>query len=336
VVGLLVGYVSTAVIPAAMDARMIQATTNVYLRLRSGKENQLAARMAATLEAGSPSGTGVVDREARDSVSISERTRRAYSMAIENKWSRARGLRRRGWRPTVTITGMEHLEASRARGNGSILWRMSFCSTPVVKIAMWDAGVRLVHLSKERHGATADGWVSRHLLCPLFRRAEDWYLGERVVIPWDGNPVGAMRTLLKRLSRDNAVVSMFGDSPWAHGHEVDVFDGRARFALGAPQLADKVGSTLLPVYVVSERVGHYRVVIDRPIELEDGMSREDRLRRAAEVFARRMETAIRAHPESWTYWGLFWGGSEPFLPTVVADGTPLHGATPPAGTTEPD
>jgi lipid A biosynthesis acyltransferase len=295
---------------------MIRMTTNVYLRLRSGKENRLAARMAATLAAGSASGTEPRDGEACDRASVVERMRRPYSMALENKWSRARGLHPRGWRPSVAITGMEHLEASQARGQGSILWRMSFSSTPVVKIAMWEAGIHLVHLSKERHGATSDGWVSRHLLCPLFRRAEDWYLGERVVIPWDGNPVGAMRTLLKRLSKDNAVVSMFGDSPWAHGHEVDVFDGRARFALGAPQLADKVGSTLLPVYVVSERVGHYRVVIDRPIELEAGLSREDRLKRAAEVFARRMETAIRAHPESWTYWGLFWGGAEPFLPAA--------------------
>jgi len=306
VAGMLLGYVVTAVVPRAMDVWMIQTLGNLYSRLRPEKENRLAKRMTATLQhAEIGGGTGAVVR--------AEDARRYYPMAFESSWGRVRGLHRRGWAPKVRVTGLEHLEASRARGQGSILWRMSFCSTPVVKRAMWELGIPLVHLSKEQHGAHSDGWVARHMFCPLYRRSEDWYLGERVVIPWDGNPVGAMRTLLKRLSRDNAVVSIFGDSPWKHGHEVGFFDGRATLAMGAPQLADKVGSTLLPTYAVWEGVGEYRVVIEAPIELDESLDKDDRLKRAVETFAGRMEAAVRAHPESWAYWGLFWGGWAPFV-----------------------
>ena len=113
--------------------------------------------------------------------------------------------------------------------------RMSFCSSPVVKIAMWEAGI----------------------------------------------PLGAMRVLLNRLSEDNAVVSI-------------------------------VGAGLLPVYVVWEDVGTYRVGIEPPIALDAGLDRRERLGRAVDSFAERMEQAICAHPKSSMLWSDLWSSSAPF------------------------
>ena len=224
---------------------------------------------------------GVSSSGAPDPIQFAEAARTRYLLTLDVSVGRVRGLRRRGWKPTVRISGLDHLDEARTQGRGSVLRRMSFCSSPVVKITMWEAGIPLVHLSHESHGARSDGWVSHDLLCPLFRRTEDWYLAERAVIPRAGSPVGAMRVLLNRLSDDNAVVSI-------------------------------VGAVLLPVYVVWEDVGTYRVGIEPPIALDAGLDRRERLGRAADSFAERMEQAICAHPESSMLWSDLWSSSAPF------------------------
>ncbi len=122
-----------------------------------------------------------------------------------------------------------------------------------------------------------------------------------------------MRVLLKRLTEENAVASIVGDSTWARGHDTSLLGVPAHFALGAPQLANRVGAALLPVYVVWEDVGTYRVVIEPPIALEAGLDQKARLGRAVDSFASCMEEAICTHPESWMLWWKLWSSSGPFV-----------------------
>lgn len=306
VAGMFAGYIVTAIVPQRIDAWLLRTVIAVHDRLRPQKGRALAQKMAAFVE-------GPVSRsEPADPAHFSDAARTRYLERLEASMGRIRGLRRCGWKPAVRISGLEHLDKARAQGCGTVLWRMSFCSSPVVKIAMWEAGIPLVHLSEEFHGARSDRWISRRVLSPLHRRSEDWYLAERAIIPSQGNPVGSMRTLLKRLSEDNAVVSIFGDAHRAMGHDTELLGVPVRFPLGSPQLADRVGAALLPVYVVWEDVGRYRLVIEPPIALDVDLDRKERLRRAVDSFAARMERAIRAHPGSWILWWKLWSRSGPF------------------------
>ena len=294
VVGLGLGYVPSVLVPARLDPWIIDHLTALALRLRGGKVEGLAARMSETL------GPRAAGRDLTGEA-LSE-----YQMVLEGSWARVRNLHVQGWRPETAVDGLERLQEARAAGAGTILWRMSFGSSLVAKVGLWRAGVPVVHLSMERHGALSDAWIARNALCPLYRRTESWYLRERVVIPWNGSTGGVMRTLLHRLTKGNAVVSIVGDNRGTQNITTPFFDAQAEFAIGSPSLAWKAGSALLPVYAVREGTGRYRVVIDEPIRADRRLDRKDYVARAVDEFAERMQEAIARHPGSWSDWGRFW------------------------------
>lgn len=293
-IGLGLGYVPSAFIPAPLAPWIIDHLTSVALRLRPGKVERLASRMSMTLGA---RGAG------RD---FTESCPAQYQMLLEEAWARARSLHRRGWQPHTSVEGLERLRAAQAAGAGTILWRMSFGSTLVAIIGLWKAGVPLVHLSNERHGAVSGAWIARHALCPLYRRTENWFLRERVVIPWNGSTGAVMKTLLQRLSSDNAVVSIIGDQFGTQNITTPFFDAQARFAIGSPSLAWKTGAALLPVYSVREGTGRYRIVIGEPIGVDRQLDRKEYVKQAVEEFSARMQETIVRHPGSWSDWGRFW------------------------------
>jgi lauroyl/myristoyl acyltransferase len=238
---------------------------------------------------------------------LTEAARAQYQMILEGAWARTRNLHARGWEPTTTVVGLERIRDAQAAGRGTILWRMSFGSSLTVKIGLWRAAVPLVHLSMENHGVSSDTWIGRSVLGPLFRRTEHRYLRERVVIPWDGSTGAVMRTLLQRLSRDNAVVSIMGDvRRGAQNIAVPFFDAQAQFAVGSPALAWKTGAALLPVYSVREGTGSYRIVIDEPIGVDRSFARREYVQQAVEEFSAREQDAIVRYPGSWSEWGRFW------------------------------
>lgn len=176
----------------------------------------------------------------------------------------------------------------------------------------------LVHLSWINHGAWSNSWVGRRVLRPVYRRSEDCYLRERVIIPDTGSHT-YIKTLIERLA-ENSVVSIVGDHPNVQNVTARLFDGTAPYALGAPSLAWKTGATLLTTHAVSESACDYRVLIDKPIEVDRTLPRKEFARQAVEEFAQRLQVAIANHPASWTNWGAFLDGEEPFWrPGTEAD-----------------
>jgi hypothetical protein len=190
---------------------------------------------------------------------------------------------------------------------------MSFGSSLIVKIGLWKAGVELVHLSMEQHGAWSDAWIARRVLCPLYARSENWYLAERVVIPWDGATTGVMRILLDRLRNEDAVISIVGDNMGTQNITTRFLDGQAKFAIGAPALAWKASASLLPVYAVREATNRYRVVIGEPIAQDRALNRKEFVRRSVGEFSQRMEEIIAKYPGSWAKWGRFWNRTGGFF-----------------------
>lgn len=291
--GLLIGYLPATLIPRAVDPWLVRHLTATGLRLRPAKEPRFVEKMEAALG------------ERAQSVDIAKEARSYYEMVLEGPLARIRGLRRGGWRPEIEVEGMEHVQAGQEAGAGTILWRIPFGTSITVKAGLWREGVSLVHLSSETHGAGDHFWISRKVLRPLYCRSENWYITERLILPSEGAPTAAMKTLLRRLSKKNAVVSMVASNPGAQDIRMPLFNGSIRFAIGAPSLAWKAGSTLLPTYAVREGPGRFRVVIEPPLPVDRELDRKTYVRKAMGEFAERMESAIARHPGSWADWGIF-------------------------------
>lgn len=296
---MLVGYVVTAVVPRALDPRIVSGLARLFHRVRPASAPRLAGRMASTIGG--------------DHSDLLERARAHYGVRLEGAWGRVRSLHSSGWNPVTEIDGLETLEATREAGRGTILWRMSLCDTQVAKIALARAGIPLTHLSRAEHGAHSNAWAARRILAPLYQRAENWHLSERIVMPWGGSPTAAKDRMSQCLNNKNGVVSIFGDITGKHAVVTPFFGAQAALARGAPSLATKTGAALLPCYPVWEQPGRYRLVIEDPIELNPELDRTANVTRAVEEFSRRMQAAIRRHPESWMGWGTYWTRHPPFL-----------------------
>ncbi len=117
--------------------QIIRNLTGAVLRLRPKKEPRFVEKMASTL---GPRARGV---------DLARETRSYYEMLIEGPLARVRGLHRGGWRPEISIDGLEHLKAGQAAGAGTIFWRTPFGTTLTVKAGLWAQGISLIHLSQE-------------------------------------------------------------------------------------------------------------------------------------------------------------------------------------------
>jgi len=284
------GYLATAIVPSRHDAWIVTHALGGPTLVRQGWVNHIAERMRLVL------GTRLTDAD------FDALARRYCQMFRENHWMRWRAMHGGSVPVTTSVTGLETLERARARGRGVILWGMSFCETLAVKIGLHRAGVPLVHLSTAHHGAA---WPATRLglavVAPMFTAAELPYLAERVVIPPDES-LGYMRVLMERLA-GNHCVSIAGDGVARRSNVAATVLGReAHFAPGAPGLAWRMGSALLPLHVTREGPLDYRVVIDEEVEVDRSTGKAACIEAAVCEFASRLGRRIVERPSDFGWY----------------------------------
>jgi len=281
------GAVAAAVTPHRWDPAVANILVRLYVVVASRTVGRVATKMTAVLP---PSTTRQPRKLAFDYL----------RMRLEDMWGRLRGMRRFGWRPEIELEGLERVHEARSRGRGVILWSMRFSSSTAIKQAFHRAGLPLVHLSRQDHGAPSKTKLGVGVVAPMFCRAENPYLAARVQIPLDGS-LGYLRELCQRL-RENACVSIFGEHEGMQNGEVKILGAGWRFALGAPSLAWLENSVLLTVYPLRVGPYHYRVVVDKEIPVTRTIPRKQFAAQALEEYGRRLERLIVAHPADWQGW----------------------------------
>jgi hypothetical protein len=219
---------------------------------------------------------------------------------LEERWGHWRALHRAGWNVETEVEGIEQLEAARAAGRGAILWGMSFCGYLTSKIALHRAGARVVMLSAADHGAhyppTRLGLL---VVGPLYCRAENRYLAERVTIPHD-RALGYLHTIKARLEANRNVYIAGERVAPRRNVSVRLLGRDLQLATGAPSLSFAVGSRLLPVDVVRTGPFRYRLRIDAPIA-PSAAPKRDFVETAVTEFAARLERRILEHPADWMW-----------------------------------
>ena len=211
-----------------------------------------------------------------------------------------REYRPRGWRPEIRLEGRSHVDDALAHGRGAVLWVSHFSFAGLVaKKALCRAGIRTYHLSHPSHGFSRSRFGMRYLN-RLRMHVEDRYLSERVMLSLDG-ATGALRQLHRRL-RGNEVVSITVRERSERPSMVPFLDGTIRLATGAADLAYAAGATLLPVFAVREPEGHFRVVIDPPLEVRQHLVRRESSDAALRDYTARLKPFVLDYPGQWRGW----------------------------------
>ena len=202
------------------------------------------------------------------------------------------------WRPVVQLQGREHLDAALADGRGAVLWVAPMVlSTLLVKIALYDAGYRVAHLSVPWHGL-ARTLFGRWLVNSRAVAVEERFV-ERVVIPAEGRPNAALAELGRRLRR-NEVVTITAVGNANRPVEVPFLGGHLRLGPGAPRLALAHRAPLLAAITTRNGAGAFRVTLELlPADTSDpdGNAIERLARSFAEAYAR----GVVENPALWRF-----------------------------------
>lgn len=205
-----------------------------------------------------------------------------------------------GWRPRIRLEGAEHIDAALAAGNGAVLWDSHFAfSSLVTKMALWQAGHAVSHLSHPRHGFSRTRFGMRWLNW-VRTSIEERYLRERVVMGLD-SPKAALQLLDARLA-ENKLVSVTARAESRRPTAVPFLAERMYLAPGAPELAYARRAALMPVFTVREADGAFHVLVDQGLRPRDGESRADFLDRAFHGYAQRLESHVMRAPGQWLGW----------------------------------
>lgn len=220
---------------------------------------------------------------------------------IERKLQTLRLYRPGSWEPSIKLEGKEHIDSALDRGKGAILWDANFAFAHLVtKIAAFQAGYRVSHLSQPSHGFDSSTRYGMQVLNPLIYSIEKRYIDERVLLAIDSS-TQAMQRLIQCLN-GNGVVSIVASDNAKKPVTVSFLNGTAGFAVGGPYLASKTGAALLPVFTLRDDSGGFLVTVERKITIARSGSSRDSIEFAVNEYADRLTPYVEHNPGEWLGW----------------------------------
>jgi lauroyl/myristoyl acyltransferase len=183
-----------------------------------------------------------------------------------------------------------------------VLWVAPFVySDLVAKKGLHEAGFRVSHLSRPRHGFSRTRFGIR-ILNPIWTRIEDRYLEERVRV---GNGSGSALERLRARLQENRIVSITVGDEARRTVRVAFFDIGLRLATGPLHLARTAKAVLLPVFAVRKDREALEVHVESPLCGAAGDDGDGFYETAALGYAERLERYVLAYPNQWQqFWGL--------------------------------
>ncbi len=183
--------------------------------------------------------------------------------------------------------GLEHLEASRARGKGTILI--------TGHLGHWELGGLLLALDGVPITVVTLPEPTDELM--RWREATRHRLGIKTIAVGPGHDFAFVEML--RTLRNNGVLAMLVDRPYSGtGMPVRQFGHATQFSTAAATLAHHTGASIVPAFVLRQPDNFYHAMAYPPIEQTRGDLRQTlapNVQRIADLFA----DLIRQHPEQW-------------------------------------
>ncbi len=193
------------------------------------------------------------------------------------------------------VEGVEHFQAARASGRGTLL----------LTAHMGNPEVGAVALGKTKEPVTLLYWRDRFATAEEFRtrmRA----LGRVHGIPVDASPLSVLPAL--RVLREGGILAAHGDRDFNNtGVPVAFFGAPAPFPPGPFLLALKANAVIVPVFFLLEPDRRFRVIYEPPIEVGHEGDAEANVRQAMARWVEVLQRRIAQWPHQWYCFYPFWG-----------------------------
>ena len=270
------GYASAQIIPRPIAQRI--ADGFAWWSLRHSAE--LRSVMAENLHVVTGRTGRDLTRLVRDNVRSFSRMLADYFLCAGDRAARAKEL-------VTEWKGLEHLDAARARGKGTILI--------TGHVGHWELGGLLLALSGVPITVVTLPEPSEELM--QWRETARRRLGIRTIAVGPGHDFSFVEML--RVLRGNGVLAMLVDRPYSGtGMKVRQFDHETQFSTAAATLAHHTGASIVPAFVLRQPDTRYQAMACAPVEQVEGDLRDtlpQNVQKIADLFA----SIIQQSPEQW-------------------------------------
>lgn len=107
--------------------------------------------------------------------------------------------------------------------------------------------------------------------------------------------------------RNNQVLALVGDRDFSNrGLKLPFFGKSLNVPTGPAAFHLRTGAPIVPAFLVRERDGGYRLVLEPPIEVPQNLPREEAVRRVCQSCLDVMARYIRRYPTQWYFFHEFW------------------------------
>lgn len=270
------GFVTAQLLPRAVSQRIADRFALWSLR----NVPSIGAALRGNLGVATGRQGAALESLVRENVCAFSRMFADYFLCAGDRATRAREL-------VAEWSGLDHLEAARARGKGTIL--------VTGHLGHWELGGLLLALSGLPLTVVTLPEPTPELM--HWREASRRRLGIETIAVGPGHDFAFVEML--RVLRGNGVLAMLVDRPYSGtGMPVRQFGRETQFSTAAAMLAHHTGASIVPAFVLRRADSRYCASAHAPIEQESGPLRETlqpNVQRIADLF----ESLIRRHPEQW-------------------------------------
>ncbi len=105
----------------------------------------------------------------------------------------------------------------------------------------------------------------------------------------------------------NGILALVGDRDFfGNGLDLPFFGKTVKIPRGPAAFSLRTGAPIVPGFLVREKDGSYRFVLEQPIYPPEGLPREEAVNRMTRECAEVMSRYIRIYPTQWYLFQEFW------------------------------
>jgi KDO2-lipid IV(A) lauroyltransferase len=195
----------------------------------------------------------------------------------------------------VRVIGRHNIDAALAKGRGAIILS--------AHLGNWELGGSV--LSRTGYPLNVVALTHRN------EKMNALFTGQRLAGKMKPIEIGlSLRTCYKVL-KGNGLVAILGDVDFmGNGLPVDFFGNKRFFPKGPAVLSYRIGSAVIPSFMIREEDDAFRLIIERPIYPDRNIDEEKAVLELTKKYVSRIEFYIARYPDQWCIFEDMWDRSK--------------------------
>ena len=191
----------------------------------------------------------------------------------------------------ITIEGKENIDKAMAKGKGAIML--------AAHIGNWEMGAAVI--------ASLGYPFYAIVLDHKDKRINSFFRHQRTVAGVKAISIGAeLKTCFKVLARNN-LLAIVGDKDFSgHGLRVNFFGRPTILPKGPAFFSLKIGTPIIPTFVLRTREDNFKLVFEKPLESENTGDKKADIKNIMQRYLLVIERYIKNFPDQWYAFRRVW------------------------------